>query len=337
MRSELTISHVADFYRRYPGEMATFYTRVDARQSLPALTVRVSLPPGLEPEDARIVTGAKDWGGDVNALLEIEPEGEGEASHFFWQTESPAEPPAGTRAASLPSGWNRYEFQVRARVAPTGRDVTLESRAATVCDAAQCMAEETVAVAVSARGRYLDYLPAFYHDDGLMSRFLMVFESFWAPIERQIDHLPFYFDPRLTPADFLPWLASWLNLTLDERWPEEKRRRLVCAAVSLYRKRGTRRGVQEFLALYTGKSPRIIEHRAENFCLGDGALLGPGVALGLDNKPHTFTVALRLPPLPAVDEEERGRKEADRRRIIESIIESEKPAHAGYNLRLEIE
>ena len=323
MRPELTISHVADFYRRYPGEAVTFYTRVDVQRVLPALTVRVSLPPGLEPEDSRVVAGA--WEGDGNALLEVEPDEGG--SHFVWRIETPAGLPAGSR----------YEFQVRARVAPTGEDVTLESRAAAVCDAAQRAAEETVAIAVSARGRYLDYLPALYHDDELMSRFLMLFESFWSPLERQIDHLSFYFDPRLTPADFLPWLASWLDLTLDERWPEEKRRRLVCAAVSLYRKRGTRRGVQEFLALYTGKRPHIIEHRAENFRLGAGALLGPGIALGLDNKPHTFTVALRLPPLPALDEEERRQKESDRRRIIESIIESEKPAHTSYNLRLEIE
>jgi len=323
MTPQLTISHVADFYRRYPGEMVTFYTRVEVQRSLPALTVRVSLPPGLEPEDSYVVAG--DWGDDGNALLEVEPDGM--TNHFVWQTEATADLSDNTR----------YEFQVRARVAPTGRDVTLESRAAAVCDAAQCTAEETVTVAVSARGRYLGYLPALYHDDELMGRFLMLFESFWSPIERQIDHLPFYFDPRLTPADFLPWLASWLDLTLDERWPEEKRRRLVCEAASLYRKRGTRRGVQEFLALYTGKRPRIIEHRADNFCLGYGALLGPGIALGLDNKPHTFTVALRLPQSPALDEEERAQKESDRRRIIESIIESEKPAHAGYNLRLEIE
>ena len=198
-------------------------------------------------------------------------------------------------------------------------------------------AEETAAIAVSAKGRYLKYLPALYQDDELMARFLMLFESFWAPIEGQIDHLAFYFDPRMTPSDFLPWLASWLDLELDERWPEERRRQLIRSAVSLYRKRGTRRGLEEFLEIYTGERPQIVEHRARNFFLGADGLLGPGSALGRDNVAHTFTVTVRLPPAPGEDEEERTRHERERRRIIRAIIEAEKPAHTGYELRVEVD
>src|SRR5262249_20365856 len=69
----------------------------------------------------------------------------------------------------------------------------------------------------------------------VMARFLMLFESFWAPIEGQIDNLPLYFDPAFTPLKLLPWLASWVDLTLDDHWPEAKRRQLLRAAVSLYR------------------------------------------------------------------------------------------------------
>ena len=44
-----------------------------------------------------------------------------------------------------------------------------------------------------------------------------------------------------------------------------------------------------------------------------------------------------LPPaeIVAASEAERQRYEADRRRMIESIIEAEKPAHTSYNLRIE--
>lgn len=318
MTSELAVSHVADFYRRYPGEAVTFYTRVDVSRALPSLTVNVALPAGLEPESTRVLSGE-----EVAASLETLPEAG--ARQFTWNIER--ELPAGARC----------EFQVQARVAPTARDVTLTSRARAVCKAVECAAEETVAIAVSARGRYLAYLPAIYHDGEFLARFLMLFESFWAPIERQIDHLSFYLDPKLTPSDFLPWLASWLDLTLDERWAEEKQRKLVGAAVSLYRKRGTKRGLQEALELYTGVRPQIVERRAQNFSLGEGAVLGLGVALGRSNRPHTFTVNLRLPPLPAADEAEAARRETERRRIIESIIAAEKPAHTGYTLHLEIE
>ena len=237
---------------------------------------------------------------------------------------------------------------MQARVEPTARDLTLESRAMAICDAHQRAAAETVAIAVAAKGRYLNFLPALYSDNDLLARFLMLFESFWAPIERQIDHLPYYFDPRLTPPDFLPWLASWLNLTLDPRWPEDRRRELIRSAVRLYRMRGTARGLRTILKLYTGVEPQITEHRAKNFTLGPGALLGPGVALGKGNQPHTFTVTMRLPPIIEIEEEENeadsstgemdsdeiARQERERRQVIRAIIEAEKPAHTAYTLQL---
>jgi phage tail-like protein len=186
---------------------------------------------------------------------------------------------------------------------------------------------ESVVVAVFAQGGYLEYLPALYHRDELMGRFLMLFESFWSPIAGQIDQLPLYFDPRMTPPDFLPWLASWLDLALDERWPEERRRLLLRSAAALYRKRGTRQGLQRYLEIYTGEKAEIVEHRANNLRLGEQARLGPGVALGVANVPHTFTVVLSLP--------DDGAEKAECLHMIEAIIEAEKPAHTSYTVRVE--
>ena len=135
----------------------------------------------------------------------------------------------------------------------------------------------------------------------------------------------------------MPWLASWIGLALDENWPEDRRRLLLASAASLYRQRGTKRGLREYLKIYTGERATITEHRAENFKLGAEAQLGPGIALGKDNKPHTFSVALRLPPIETPDEAGRARQELVRRRTIESIIEAEKPAHTSYRLDLDIE
>ncbi len=53
--------------------------------------------------------------------------------------------------------------------------------------------------------------------------------------------------------------------------------------------------------------------------------------------PHTFTVTVYLPPADTAGAAaaDRKRYEADRRQMIESIIEAEKPAHTSYNLRIE--
>ena len=71
------------------------------------------------------------------------------------------------------------------------------------------------------QSRLLTYLPSLYADDPFLGQFLMIFDSLWQPMERQLNQLYAYFDPRLTPSEFLPWLSTWVDLVLDENWPEE--------------------------------------------------------------------------------------------------------------------
>src|SRR5262249_8229584 len=146
----------------------------------------------------------------------------------------------------------------------------------------------------------------------------------------------YYFDPRITPAEFLPWLASWLDVELDERWPEARLRQLLRWAIALHRSRGTKWGLLKYLEIYNGEQAEIIERRAKDFSVGPEARLGQGVALGRANQPHTFTVTLRLPAIKAASEKERERQEEIRRRTIISIIEKQKPAHTIYTLNLGI-
>ena len=60
-------------------------------------------------------------------------------------------------------------------------------------------------------------------------------KSILEPLERTIDEIHHYFDPRLTPEAMLPWLATWVDLVLNEKWPLERRRALVRRAADLYR------------------------------------------------------------------------------------------------------
>ena len=153
--------------------------------------------------------------------------------------------------------------------------------------------------------RLLTYLPSLYADDPFLGQFLNIFDSIWMPLERQINQLFAYFDPLLAPAEFLPWLSGWVDLALDENWPEARRRQLIHEAANLYRRRGTAGALRDYLRIYTGTEPLISED-------------GPG------GNPFHFTVMFRLVDVSTLD--------ADR---IKRIIEEEKPAHTTYTLQID--
>ncbi len=176
------------------------------------------------------------------------------------------------------------------------------------------------------RSKLLDLLPAVYAGDEFMARFLCIFEDTFKPLQHFADNMHYYFNPLMTSPDLIPWLATWVDLVLDESWSLEQRRELIHSAVDLYSRRGTRGGLTEYLELYTGITPEITEYV-------DGMVLGPETFLGENTtiagrERHSFTVTLRLPK--GLSEEEMASKES----MIRRIIETEKPAHTAYRLSL---
>jgi phage tail-like protein len=109
--------------------------------------------------------------------------------------------------------------------------------------------------------RYLEYLPAIYSELPFLGRFLAPFEEVQAGFDALLSEIDLYFDPAHTDADFLPWLATWVALVLDDQWDEAKRRQLIAEAVELYRWRGTVYGLKRYLEIYTGRVPEIREWR----------------------------------------------------------------------------
>ena len=111
--------------------------------------------------------------------------------------------------------------------------------------------------------RYLRYLPGIYQDIASdLATLLRPFEAQFDMFDALLAVVDAYVAPGLTPAaDFLPWLAGWVALTLDEEWEESTRRRLIGQAVELYRWRGTAHGLRRYLQLYTGLSLAQIEIR----------------------------------------------------------------------------
>jgi len=156
--------------------------------------------------------------------------------------------------------------------------------------------------AVGEPGQWLRYLPGLYHDDEFVGGLLQLFESIWAPLDRQIDQIHSYFDPRLAPPAYLPWLATWVDLVLDENWPTARRRQLIRNAADLYLRRGTVGGLRDYLTIYAGAVPEI----------ADGG------------EPFHFSVTFRLPVPDALDQDR-----------VRRIIDEAKPAHTTYTLRVE--
>ena len=174
---------------------------------------------------------------------------------------------------------------------------------------------------LATRSTYLKFLPAIYSESDFLGRFLMIFESIMGPLEGVVDNLKYYFDPGTTASELLPWLASWVDLVLDESWPLERRRGLVKSAVELYQWRGTRHGLSEYLRVYTGTEPRITEDFGGIPLTGE-TRLGWDTVLGGGNQ-YTFTVTLELDDPDSVSESQ-----------VRAIIEAEKPAHTSYTLQL---
>lgn len=134
------------------------------------------------------------------------------------------------------------------------------------------------------------------------------------------------FDPRTTDPDFLPWLSSWLAITLNPDWSTLQRRKMLMAATQLFPDRGTAKAVREFLRIYVGAKVEIKENSwpFQGFRIGVHSTVGDDtVILPPMNLAHCFVVQLDK-PVSAVSDDEIIK--------IHQIIQNQKPAHTSYFL-----
>ncbi len=151
-------------------------------------------------------------------------------------------------------------------------------------------------------------------------------ESRLAGIERYFEPGPTLEEHERTPSDFLPWLAGWAALTLREDWDEFRQRELIAKAVQLYRWRGTKRGVEEFLRIYTRLGVEINELNTP-FQLGVHSTVGQDTIIG-GGGPFFFKVRILLPiPDPNLITQQKE--------IAVAIVDLQKPAHTNYELDID--
>lgn len=92
-----------------------------------------------------------------------------------------------------------------------------------------------------------------------LRRYLAMFEGALFQWDGQSSQRRALLDAWSAPAEALPWLAAFVGLVLDQRWPEAAQRAAIAEAVDLFRRRGTVGGLKRFLEIYLGVQVNIVE------------------------------------------------------------------------------
>ena len=187
-----------------------------------------------------------------------------------------------------------------------------------------------------ARAGLLEYLPEIYHEDAFLGQYLSAFEQILLGsadeaaevelgLEQKIENVAAYFDPLLTPPEFLQWLSGWVALSLRADLDEFRQREFIRNAVRLYRLRGTKKGLEEVVSLYTRLGASIIETGAPfQLELEGGSRLEVDTTLE-GGAPFVFRVNINLStPDPEVLK--------NQTEVVRAILTMEKPAHTQFLL-----
>ncbi len=204
---------------------------------------------------------------------------------------------------------------------------------------------------------WLGRLPAIYRSEPdrrlFLERILALFETLLDGDTALIAGLPRLFDPATAPDTgapeaWLDWLAGWLDVTLDEAWSEERRRRVVAEAMALHAVRGTADGLRRAVETFTGLAVRVEEpgQLAAPWSLGHVSTLGLTTVLaGAETQGAVVGTTATLGQSHLIDGQEHGAPIFDEtahnicvqgyaaelagaaRDRLERVVRNETPAH----------
>lgn len=202
---------------------------------------------------------------------------------------------------------------------------------------------------------YLRYLPQVLRGQdgdgtGFLDGYLRIFEAHLRgradapevvrPLEGTIAAFPSRLDPALCPVDeapaaaplqsaFLDYLARWVALGFDQNWDLDKRREWLSRIVSLYKRRGTREGMNEYLRMFVGDQATV-EELSGGFTVGIKPYATVGVSSFIAGAPaYYFRVRINYGFFPAPFQIEAWK---NLRQGTRTIVDMEKPAHTYYTL-----
>ena len=275
---ETVLSDVAltvDQHNRYPGELLTVFARFTVPANPTGSVFQIIMPRSVKIETYDLPTGVPVT---LPAILIHQEE-----VVFHLPLVDHFQP------------GDQVDLSISARIGDLRVDHFLTFEGALYLADGSQAGSENIRVAVRADGQYLRHLPELYASDDFVSRLLMMFESFWKPIDQQIDQVHHYFDPGLTPEEMLPWLAMWTGLPYSHELPAERLRLLIKNSLYLSQCRGTLAALRQYLEIVTAGKVELRERRATNFILGPTCYLGSAMALGKDNQPDSVLIRVRLP------------------------------------------
>ncbi|MCI5224068.1 MAG: hypothetical protein D3924_15710, partial [Candidatus Electrothrix sp. AR4] len=196
-------------------------------------------------------------------------------------------------------------------------------------------------------------LPRIYSRDEESADFLRRYLSIMEGSMREVDLRAVYrqvlLDPEAAPQEMLEWLAGFIGLVLDKRWPLAAQRTLIRNGAWLFRFRGTVNGLKRFIEIYLGRSIEIVEHFkvrglggaivGEADALASGAVLGAGFRVGgklgedeavsaggediedaFASHAHRFSLIIPV----SLDQEQRE--------VIEHILALQRPCHTLFDI-----
>lgn len=176
------------------------------------------------------------------------------------------------------------------------------------------------------RRSWIEYLPEIYQRedrDGFLERYLGIFQTIYEDLNDEIRAVSKRFDVDLTEKQYLAWLAQWLGIGNGHIWSEKQLRRLLKEGVGLYKRRGTRQGITDFVALYTGEAPFLVEgHQLSSF-RGDKERIKQLHRLYTDN-PLSLTVLVREEVIHSRQQQ----------KALTELLEEVKPVQLELNLIL---
>ncbi len=219
------------------------------------------------------------------------------------------------------------------------------------------------ALGIDEPSSYLAHLPAIYREGerpgqaNFVGRFLKNFEKLLTgiddgvvtveaepdgsvavrtvvSIDEIVGRLHDFFDPLFTPpvfdrpadeAAFVAWLSSWVALVQNQTWDLRSQRRLLARIVPLYRQRGTKDGLEEYLRIYLREfagTVVTVEEQLDGIQVG-AATIGQNTVVG-GSPPFFFFVQIALQALSGP---------AAFRNLVtntRAIVDLEKPAHTYY-------
>ena len=167
---------------------------------------------------------------------------------------------------------------------------------------------------------YVEHLPAYYQENQeTLNPYLSIFQNLMDGFEEQIEksHLKML-DPLCCDEEYLGWLSSLLGIARDYRWPEEKWRKFLDEAPTLYAGLGTKASMVRAIELYYGEEPEI----KDDYGVSADESETCDSCKGNNENCWFFCVSLHEKKID-------NQRDAE---VIASIIEAFKPAHTSYKL-----